>query len=200
MSTINAVVKKKPITREYYQIWAQDMDLLITSNSLVSYIYEENFKISCKDDDINISKYTKIRGTKCYYYNENADANMIKNDNKAKQYISKNLDDETKRKINFKINTAYTIWKLLKNTYAISDEEKKLTLRARLDTLTFKKEDDIEMFLSNMYNIFNELKELDIDVSNEKKFNNLYNSLLLELAQATGIITFQDKWKESCEI
>ena len=54
MSTINAVVKKKPITREYYQIWAQDMDLLITSNSLDSYIYEENFKIiSCKDDDCN---------------------------------------------------------------------------------------------------------------------------------------------------
>jgi len=200
ITTINTVVKKKPMTQEYYPVWAQDMDLLLSSNGLDTYIYDENFKIiSCQNNDKNISKYTKIKGTKSHYYNESATDDMIKKDNRTKQYISRNLDDNTKRKINFKTSTAYTIWKLLKDTYTKSDEEKKLSLRATLDTMMFKKEDDIEMYLSNLNNIFNELKELNDDISEEEKFNYLYNSLPPELAQATEIITFQDKWEECCD-
>jgi len=71
-----------------------------------------------------------------------------------------------------------------------------MNLKKELDQMTFNKNDDIEMFISNMCNIFNKLKDLNEEVSAKLKFNYLYNSLSKEVAQETDIIMFQDKWDE----
>ena len=146
--------------------------------------------------NFDASKCKKIRGTVNLYYDKKANDDFIFNDIKAKQYISINLDEDTKRKIDFKANTSYQIWKLLEDTYQKGKEERKLNLKKELDQMTHNKNDDIEMFISNMCNIFNKLKDLNEEVSNKLKFNYLYNSLSKEVAQETDIIMFQDKWDE----
>ncbi|OUM68912.1 hypothetical protein PIROE2DRAFT_3303 [Piromyces sp. E2] len=64
-------------------------------------------------------------------------------------------------------------------------EKKKLNLRNQLNSARFDKNGDIDLFLSNMENKFNKLKELNDEVSEEVK---------------TGITVHQDKWNEYKEL
>ena len=48
--------------------------------------------------------------------------------------------------------------------------------------------EDIEIFLSNMNNIFSKHKNLGENVNEERKFNYLYNSFPDDLVQITNII------------
>ena len=200
ITTINTITKKRKMDSKYYKVWVSDMDLLLSSRDLDQYIYEESIKIvTLKDSDTDKSGYTKIRGTSYHYYDKGTTPEQIKGDRRAKNYISLNLDDETKSKINFKTNTAFNVWKILKGSFEKGDEEKKLNLLKKLDTLEFDRNGDIEMFLSDLNNTFTELEELKYEVSEEKKFNYLYNSLPEDIAQSTSIITYQDKFNEGCE-
>jgi len=113
-----------------------------------------------------------------YYYKKTTD-DLIFKYIKTKQYISINLDEDTKRKIEFKTNTSYQIWKLLEDTNQKGKEERKMNLTKELDQMTFKN-DAIEMFISNMCNIFNKLKNFNEEVSAENN-NNIINKVIINI-------------------
>jgi len=121
---------------------------------------------------------------------------MIKNDNKAKCFISLSLDDETKRKINFNTFTAYEIWKLLKGTFQKGNEERKENLKTELGKLRYNLDKDFEILLSGMENLFYQLKELGAEPSDEQKFNYLFKALPRNLTQNANIMVFLDNWEE----
>ncbi|OUM62461.1 hypothetical protein PIROE2DRAFT_11264 [Piromyces sp. E2] len=51
-----------------------------------------------------------------------------------------------------------------------------------------------------MKNKFNKLKELNDEISEEAKYNYLYNALPLDIIQRIGITVHQDKWNECKEL
>eukprot|EP00833_Pecoramyces_ruminatium_P017030 jgi/Orpsp1_1/1191062/evm.model.d7180000083239.1 len=111
-----------------------------------------------------------------------------------------NLDDKTKRNIDFKNNTAYEIWNLLKKSFMKNNEEMKLDLNKKLKEMKYNINDDFGMFLSNMENTLNKLEELGENVSDERKFNYLFNSLPNEIIIQTNIMEYQDEWEKCCKM
>ncbi|ORX76740.1 hypothetical protein BCR32DRAFT_244263 [Anaeromyces robustus] len=199
LEIINVVTNKREVNSEYYPIWASDMDLLLTSKGLDSYIYEEKLKKIKITDSEYKNSCIKVKGTSDLYFSPSVTEAMFKNDIKAKRYINVNLDDNNKNKIDFKSKTAFEIWKLLESTYQEGKEERKLKYKRKLDSMMYNKKDDFEMFLSNMEIIFSKLIELNVDINNENKFNYLYNALPYDIIQQTNIISYQEDWEECCE-
>ena len=63
-------------------------------------------------------------------------------------------------------------------TYLKSEEQRKINYRRELESMSFKKKNnDFELFLSNMINIFNKLEDLNNEVCDEAKYNYFYKSL-----------------------
>eukprot|EP00833_Pecoramyces_ruminatium_P013162 jgi/Orpsp1_1/1187194/evm.model.d7180000056062.1 len=160
-NTVNTTATKREITPDYYPLWSSDMDLMLTSKGLDRYIYEEDMvKITEQSEEFEKNKCIKIRGSSKYYYAKTVTNQMVKEDNKTKWLISMNLDDKTKRNIDFKNNTAYEIWNLLKKSFMKNNEEMKLDLNKKLKEMKYNINDDFGMFLSNMENTLNKLEEL----------------------------------------
>ena len=172
------------------------MNLLLCTFGLESYIHSENLQIITADDPNYNNNCIKVQGTSDLYYKENVNKTMIKNDNKAKCFISLSLDDETKRKINFNTFTAYEIWKLLKGTFQKGNEERKENLKTELGKLRYNLDKDFEILLSGMENLFYQLKELGAEPSDEQKFNYLFKALPRNLTQNANIMVFLDNWEE----
>ena len=197
---VNLMTKKKLVNKENYPLWAVEMDLLIVSKGLESHIYEENIKIiTDKDEGFDKTKCKKIYGTPDSYYSANVTSDQIKSDNTVKRYLFNYLNDTIKEKINFKTNTAYSIWNLLKDTFQADKEERKLHMLKELDEMTFNREEDFSMFLSKMETTFGKLIDLGENISDDRKFNYLYNSLPPDIINATNIISYQDNWNDCCE-
>ncbi|KAL6621351.1 hypothetical protein U3516DRAFT_862575 [Neocallimastix sp. 'constans'] len=70
------------------------------ANGLESYIDTEKIELITKDHPEYTEKAHKISGTINLYYPESVSSSNIKNDNKAKLIISRNLSKEDKRTIN----------------------------------------------------------------------------------------------------
>eukprot|EP00833_Pecoramyces_ruminatium_P001025 jgi/Orpsp1_1/1175057/evm.model.c7180000052477.1 len=71
-----------------------------------------------------------------------------------------NLDDKIEGNIDFKSNTSYEIWNLLKKLFMKNNEEMKLDLNKKLIEMKYNVNNDFGMFLSNMENTLNKLEEL----------------------------------------
>jgi len=194
------ILSNKKLTVETYPLWASDMDLILTANELDQYIYENNMKkISKNSENFESSKGIKIRGTEIYYH-KSVTKNMIVGDSKAKRYISMNLENEIKLSIDFKNSSAYEIWELLKKTFTKGKEEMKLQLNEKLENMTYDKSSDIGIFIANMEVTFNKLEELGDKVSDERKFNYLYNALPSDITQLTNMLGFQNDWNRCCDM
>ena len=199
VDAVNNSVNRKIINQKYYPIWASDIHLMLSIYGLESYIYEEKLP-KIKGDDAEYSEECiRVFGSNNLFYKKNVNKAMIRNDNKTKWIISNNLDDNNKRKIDFKTKTAYEIWKLIKNNYQKSDEERKMEMKRQLDEMKYDRSEDFLMYLSNMNNVFNSLEELNATVSDELKFNYLYSSLPTDIAQASNMMEHQNDWEECCE-
>ncbi|ORX41949.1 hypothetical protein BCR36DRAFT_309241, partial [Piromyces finnis] len=79
-------------------------------------------------------------------------------------------------KMDFSKNTAFEIWKLLKNTYNKGDHERKAFLLKELNEIKFRSNDDISIHISNMENIFNELESLSEPRSNDMTKNLIFST------------------------
>ncbi|OUM66405.1 hypothetical protein PIROE2DRAFT_6346 [Piromyces sp. E2] len=73
------------------------------------------------------SKCKKVNGT-VGYCSEDVDDKMIREDYKAKCFISMN---------------SFDVWSLLKKTYKMGNEERKLNLRNQLNSMRFDENGDI---------------------------------------------------------
>ncbi|ORX79217.1 hypothetical protein BCR32DRAFT_240954 [Anaeromyces robustus] len=197
---INSSIPKNELNSDYYPIWASDMFLLLSSYGLEAYICEENLKKVTKDDPGFGTGCLPVRGTTNLFYAQTVNRTMLRNDNKAKWFISSNLDNNNKRRIDFVSNTAYEVWKLLESTYQKGIEERKIKIKKDLEEMKYDKNDDFEMFLSNMNNLFNTLRGLNAEVSDEQKFNYLYTSLPSDITRETNMICYQDKWEDCCKM
>jgi len=175
------------------------MELLLVTHELESYIYEDNVKMIHKSDSEYEEGCIPIMCTKDLYYAKGVTKKQIKNDAMTKRIISLNLDDSIKIKIDFRTKSAHQVWKLIESTYLESEEQRKINYRKELEVMSFNKNEDFELFLSNMINIFNKLKDLNDEVSDEAKYNYLYKSLPYDLIHATNIISYHDNWEGCCK-
>jgi len=180
-----------------YSVWAADMSLLLSCFGLESYILEEKLKKITANDSNYDESCIRI-GSSQYFYSKEVTKLQIKNDNKAKLFITKNLTNDIKLKLDVKTQTAKEIWDLLEMTYKKSKEERRLILKRKLENTTYNRTSDFSMFLSELKNNFNRLKDLGFEESDEQKFNYLYSALPADLINETNIINFQDDWEECC--
>ncbi|OUM61823.1 hypothetical protein PIROE2DRAFT_12077 [Piromyces sp. E2] len=166
------------LTEETYLDWSSDMLLLLSTKGLDEYVFEQKVKIISKSSEEYKETCRKIVGTTDCFYNDGATVEDIKNDNKVKYFM---------KKIG-----------LLEKTHKKGNEERKISYKQELEEMKFDKEGDIDLYLSNMENIFENLKDLGDEPSEESKYNYLYNSLPKSVIHETGLVAYQDNW-ENCK-
>jgi len=205
LNQINTVnIANKPTTTKHlltsnnYRLWLTDMDLLLVINDVDDYVYEEKVKVIKKNKIAkeNLKKYKKVRGCDDLYYEKDVTKEMIKLDSLAKHLINNSISDEIKIKLDFQRSSAYQIWNILKASNTRSNEERKLELKNKLENMKYNKENDISLFIEEMNNIFNELSSLEMEISDEKKFEYLYLALPYEITLEVNIMDHDGKWED----
>ena len=67
--------------------------------------------------------------------------------------------------------SAYEIWKLLKESFTKSKEQRKIELTKKIENLKFDNK-DISIFIANFQNLFNEIAKFDSEISDSSKIGN----------------------------
>jgi len=140
MSITNVTSTKVMLTKDYYNIWLPDMEMILQINGVVEYIDERLLK-TIQENEIPKNKrsdHIKVRNSHILYYEEQVTKEMIRKDATAKFLISNSISEEMKAKIDFRRNTAYDVWRIIMEGNNKSNEEKKNELNNQLETLISK--------------------------------------------------------------
>eukprot|EP00833_Pecoramyces_ruminatium_P000541 jgi/Orpsp1_1/1174573/evm.model.c7180000050617.2 len=194
-------ITKRELSPKNYPIWADDLELYLSAKKLDKYLYNDEGKvtrITVNSKKYNKNKCIKFRNSKIFYYGPEVTEEMVVKDNKMKNYIRSSLGDRTKVKFDFKNKTAHEVWTKIKRTYKKSDEEIKLDINKELETMKYDRNSDFGEFLSYIEIKFDELEELRENLTTEKKFNFLYNSLPEDIAQVSNVL-YRNNWEKCCE-
>ncbi|ORX44046.1 hypothetical protein BCR36DRAFT_222741, partial [Piromyces finnis] len=196
MDNKNFMNTKEELTGANYKIWAEDMKMILKTHKLYQYISSEKLKKIKKSDikEVDLKNHIQVEENPLMYYSSDVTEDMISEDTRTRLFLSHNINKEVHNKVDFSKNTAFEIWKLLKNTYNKGDHERKAFLLKELNEIKFRSNDDISMHISNMENIFNELESLGEPKSNDENFNFLYKSLPTDVIIFSSIIIYQNNW------
>ena len=110
-------------------------------------------------------------------YDLNVEENDINNDIIAQWIIMNSLSEATQKVIEGKANTAYKIWNFLKSTFTKNLQTRKMELKKKLDELKYDEEKDINIFMSELQNIIDDLEKLDGDMDSNTKVDILNRTL-----------------------
>jgi len=72
--------------------------------------------------------------------------------------------------------SAYEIWKLLKESFTKSKEQRKIVLTNKIENLKFDNK-DISIFIANLQNLFKEISKIDSEISDSSKIGILNRCL-----------------------
>jgi len=184
-----------------YKTWRQELYLVLKEKDLNEYIQIEKLKKIKEnelDEKVDKSKLYKVDGTEDIYFTSDVTKTMIKYDTRAKRIIINSIDSELVKKLDFISSTAYEIYNLITGIYEVSGNEKIRKIKKELENMKFDPEKDLSLsiFISNMNIKFNELEVLKEKLSEQDKFDYLYNSIPEELATKANLLTMKGNWEK----
>jgi len=97
MSITNVTSTKVMLTKDNYNIWLPDMEMVLQINGVVEYIDERLLK-TIQENEIPENKRSdhikKVRNSHILYYEEQVTKEMIRKDATAKFLISNSISEE----------------------------------------------------------------------------------------------------------
>ena len=90
--------------------------------------------------------------------------------------IINSLGEQTQSIIEGNEMSAYEIWKLLKESFTKSKEQRKIVLTNKIENLKFDNK-DISIFIANLQNLFKEISKIDSEISDSSKIGILNRCL-----------------------
>jgi len=133
-------------------------------------------KLKKKDIKWNINEYIEDQFNDTFVYEKNTTINDIDNDITTKWIIINSLGEQTQSIIEGNEKSAYEIWKLLKESFTKSKEQRKIELTKKIENLKFDNK-DISIFIANFQNLFNEIAKIDSEISDSSKIGILNRCL-----------------------
>jgi len=133
-------------------------------------------KLKKKDIKWNINEYIEDQFNDTFVYEKNTTINDIDNDITTKWIIINSLVEQTQSIIDGNEKLAYEIWKLLKESFTKSKEQRKIELTKKIENLKFDNK-DISIFIANLQNLFNEIAKIDSEISDSSKIGILNRCL-----------------------
>jgi len=133
-------------------------------------------KLKKKDIKWNINEYIEDQFNDTFVYEKNTTINDIDNDITTKWIIINSLGEQTQSIIEGNEKSAYEIWKLLKESFTKSKEQRKIELTKKIENLKFDNK-DISIFIANLQNLFNEIAKIDSEISDSSKIGILNRCL-----------------------
>jgi hypothetical protein len=194
----NGTFKKLEIDCDYYEVWAIKMKLLFIINGLEECIEKDMLPKINKTDSEYEEGLIKVIGTSDKYYKKKITKDMIKEDCKAKWLISENISDELLMKVGFEEKSSYDIWNNIKISFKKSNNALKTEIKNELDEMKYDRNEDFNLFLSNMINKFNKLRELNAEPSSDEKFDYLWSALPDDIQSKSNMMEYQDDWDKCC--
>ena len=145
---------------------------LLNINKLTKYVLIPIIKkLKKKDIKGNINEYIEDQFDDTFVYEKNTTINDIDNDITTKWIIINSLGEQTQSIIEGNEKSAYEIWKLLKESFTKSKEQRKIELTKKIENLKFDNK-DISIFIANFQNLFNEIAKFDSEISDSSKIGN----------------------------
>ncbi|ORX79352.1 hypothetical protein BCR32DRAFT_246436, partial [Anaeromyces robustus] len=182
------------LNTENYNSWKTNMLYLLDINNLVDYVITEKVKKIKRNKINNPEDYIIDKLDPSVAYHKSTKLPDIKNDNTTKWIILNSLNEETRKIIENRGKTAYEVWKILENSFTKGKEQLKTELKEKLEKLKFDTSVDINIFISYIENIFDELELLDHNIPDEAKVGFL-NRSLPENLRWINVFQFRDNWK-----
>ena len=184
------------LTTENYRGWKRNMINLLSINDLLTYITKEKVrKLRKRDIKENIEKYTEDQFDDSLVYDLNVKENDINNDIIAQWIIMNSLSEITQKLIEGKANTAYKIWNFLKSSFTKNQQTRKMELKKKLDELKYDEEKDINIFMSELQNIIDDLEKIDGDMNCSTKVG-ILNRTLPENLRYINVFQYINNWEE----
>jgi len=157
---------------ENYTTWRRNILYLLNINKLTKYVLIPIIKkLKKKDIKGNINEYIEDQFDDTFVYEKNTTINDIDNDITTKWIIINSLGEQTQSIIEGNEKSAYEIWKLLKESFTKSKEQRKIELTKKIENLKFDNK-DISIFIANFQNLFNEIAKFDSEISDSSKIGN----------------------------
>ena len=184
------------LSTENYVSWRTKMLYLLDINDLVDYVTTEKIKKIKRNKVNNLEDYIIDKLDRSVVYPKTTDPQDIKNDNTTKWIILNTLTDETKKIIENRGKTAFEVWKILECSFTKGKEQLKSELKEKLDKLKYDPNMDINIFISFMENIFDELEILNYNITDDARVG-ILNRSLPENLRWINVFQFRDNW-ENC--
>jgi len=185
------------LSTENYVSWRTKMLYLLDINDLVDYVTTEKIKKIKRNKVNNLEDYIIDKLDRSVVYPKTTDPQDIKNDNTTKWIILNTLTDETKKIIENRGKTAFEVWKILECSFTKGKEQLKSELKEKLDKLKYDPNMDINIFISFMENIFDELEILNYNITDDARVG-ILNRSLPENLRWINVFQFRDNW-ENCQ-
>jgi len=182
------------LTTENYPSWRTNILYLLDINNLIDYINVEKIK-KFKRININndINDYIQDKMDRTLFYHKSTDPSDIKNDNITKWIIINTLGDETRKIIENNGKTAFEMWNILRASFTKSNEQIKLELKEKLEKAKYDINIDINIFISFLQNIFDELESLEYRIPDDTRVGILNRSLPDDL-RFINVFQFKENW------
>ncbi|OUM62193.1 hypothetical protein PIROE2DRAFT_11601, partial [Piromyces sp. E2] len=185
--------KVTELSTENYTTWRTSMLHFLDINNLIKYVLTESI-IKIKTNKIeNQENYIIDKINPTLAYSKEIDSNKIKLDNMIKWVILNSLGNNTKKLIETRRKTAYESWKILENSFTKGKEQLYAEINEKLNSLKYDPILDINIFIANLENLFDELEFINKPLTDEAKVGIFYRSLPDNL-RWINVFQFKDNW------
>lgn len=181
-----------------YSSWRRKILYFLTINKLSKYVTTPVVrKLRKKDIKEDIENYIEDQFDDMLVYEKNTDPDDITNDITTKWIIINGLGEKTQKIIEGNEKTAYEIWKLLQESFTKSIGRRKMELNEKIKLMKFDINTDINIFLANLQNLFDELEKIDNDIPQNTKIG-ILNRSLPENLRFINVFQYSN-WKNCCQ-
>eukprot|EP00833_Pecoramyces_ruminatium_P014527 jgi/Orpsp1_1/1188559/evm.model.d7180000065738.1 len=181
------------LNTENYLSWKTSMLHFLYLNNLIEYVLTERivkFKINKIE---NLENYTIDKINPTLAYSKKIDPNEIKLDNATKWVILNSLGDNSKKLIETRRKTTYESWKILENSFTKGKEQLYAEINEKLNNLKYDSVIDINIFITTLENLFDELEFINKSLTDEIKVGIFYRPLAYNL-RWINVFQFKDNW------
>ena len=188
----NKVIELNP---DNYISWKTFMLHLLDSNDLIEYVVNEKF-IKLKKNKINdMDNYVIDKINPTLVYSKDIDSQDIKRDNLTKWIILNSLGTQTRKIIEIRGKTAFESWKILEQSFTKGRDQLYEEINNKLNNMKYDSLVDINIFLSSLENLFDELELIEKPLSDENKIG-ILNRSLPENLRWINVFQYRDDWNK----
>jgi len=183
------------LTPDNYPRWCNNMLHILTINQLAIYVLKEKvIKRRKKDIKEDLEGYIQDQFNDSLVYERGTSENDISNDITARWMIINSLGEKTQKIIQNQGKTSFEIWNLLRRSFTKSVEFRRVELKNKLNELKYDEDKNINIFISEMQNLIDELESIDTDLTNCEKVGILNRSLPDHL-RFINVFKYKDNWQ-----